>query len=263
MVGGTTFNSVWAQPAQGGGTVQLQEELATHDANLAEHDTNVLDAITAINVGSTHGVIEINQDLAEAGGVTPGDRPGFPVRIDEPGSYRLTSNLTVNEHTSAITIFVPNVTLDLNGFAIIGPVTCVGTPIECSSSGVGIGISAAAAAINTTVMNGGVTGMGNIGVFLPGFCRVENLHVTFNAGIGIQCNNCIVRNNTVWLNGADGINSAGLVRENVVLFNGGFGLNTTNSSGYASNVFRGNNAGSVQNGHEIGGNVCNFSTTCP
>jgi hypothetical protein len=39
------------------------------------------------------GVIEINQSRALAGGVTPGDAPGFPVTISARGSYRLTGNL--------------------------------------------------------------------------------------------------------------------------------------------------------------------------
>ena len=39
------------------------------------------------------GVIEINQARALAGGVTPGDTAGFPVSLNDSGSYRLTSDL--------------------------------------------------------------------------------------------------------------------------------------------------------------------------
>jgi hypothetical protein len=68
------------------------------------------------------GVVEINQARVVAGGVTPSDSPGFPVTIDQGGSYRLTSNLTVpNENTSAIQADVDDVTLDLKGFSIVGP----------------------------------------------------------------------------------------------------------------------------------------------
>lgn len=67
------------------------------------------------------GVTEINQTIALSGGVTPGDAAGFPVTIDQAGSYRLTGNLTVpNENTTAVVISVEGVTLDLNGFSIIG-----------------------------------------------------------------------------------------------------------------------------------------------
>jgi hypothetical protein len=38
------------------------------------------------------GVILIDQNKALAGNVTPGDTPGFPVIISQPGSYRLDSN---------------------------------------------------------------------------------------------------------------------------------------------------------------------------
>ena len=39
---------------------------------------------------AVEGVIDINQARALAGGVTPGDTPGFPVTVSQSGSYRLT-----------------------------------------------------------------------------------------------------------------------------------------------------------------------------
>ncbi len=39
------------------------------------------------------GVIEINQASALAGGVTPGDSPGFPIHLNNSGAYRLTGDL--------------------------------------------------------------------------------------------------------------------------------------------------------------------------
>jgi len=57
------------------------------------------------------GVLLINQSNAIAGNVTPGDTPGFPVSINLPGIYKLSSNLVVpNENTTAIQINVNNVT---------------------------------------------------------------------------------------------------------------------------------------------------------
>src|SRR5437016_7141953 len=71
------------------------------------------------------GVILIDQNKAMAGNVTPGDTPGFPVTITLPGSYRLAGNLTVPDaNTSGIVIAADHVTIDLNGFAILGPVDC-------------------------------------------------------------------------------------------------------------------------------------------
>src|SRR5712692_4005736 len=88
------------------------------------------------NLYAVDGVVLIDQNRALAGGVTPGDAPGFPVTISVPGSYRLSGNLTVPDaNTTAIQVTADNVTLDLNGFSIIGPTVCVGT--SCSPTGTG------------------------------------------------------------------------------------------------------------------------------
>src|SRR5262245_11599909 len=65
------------------------------------------------------GVWFITQNSALAGYAIPGDAPGFPVTITQPGSYRLAGNLTVpTVFVTAIQITADDVTLDLNGFAI-------------------------------------------------------------------------------------------------------------------------------------------------
>src|SRR5215469_10191566 len=94
------------------------------------------------------GVILIDQAHALKGNVTPGDPPGFPVVLFESGSYRLSGNLTVpDKDTPAIFIAAPSVTIDLNGFSILGPNVCTGNPpdtgIACTLSGGGHGISIA------------------------------------------------------------------------------------------------------------------------
>jgi len=66
----------------------------------------------------------IDQNRALAGNVTPGDAPGFPVTLSQPGSYKLTGNLTVPAYTSGIVITAEDVTLDLNGFTVSGPGSC-------------------------------------------------------------------------------------------------------------------------------------------
>jgi len=82
--------------------------------------------ITALLFGLTgaaygvDGVILIDQNRALAGNVTPGDAPGFPVTISQPGSYRLAGNVTVPAGVNGIQINADNVTLDLNGFTIFG-----------------------------------------------------------------------------------------------------------------------------------------------
>ena len=64
-------------------------------------------------------VILIDQAKAMAGNVTPGDAPGFPVSITRAGSYRLSSRLR-SPSGVAIEITADNVSLNLNGFAIVG-----------------------------------------------------------------------------------------------------------------------------------------------
>jgi hypothetical protein len=74
------------------------------------------------------GVIEINQAAALAGGVTPGDAPGFPVSLNAPGSYRLTAGLVVPDGaTTGIRIDSSEVAIDLNGFSITCADPCTGS----------------------------------------------------------------------------------------------------------------------------------------
>ena len=98
------------------------------------------------------GTFLISQNLVNASG-------GFPYTITQPGSYRLTSNLSLpDENTVAIRIGADNVTLDFNGFSIIGPVSCAGTPPICSpANGRGAGVDPGAKR-NITVMNGTIRG---------------------------------------------------------------------------------------------------------
>ena len=217
------------------------------------------------------GVIEINQVKALDGGITPGDTAGFPVSITLSGSYRLTGNLTVpNENTHGIVVSTGDVTIDLNGFAILGAVSCLGTPPVCSpSTGSGDGISTGSSRL--TVINGTIRGMGGNGINAGfGDSRIENVHVTSNIGDGILgSQEAIIRGNTVRLNGGNGIRVffGSLVLENTITFNGGFGiLLDSPNGGYANNTLRGNNSagGFVQvcGGTEIGINLCGGGSVC-
>jgi len=89
-------------------------------------------ALAAAPALAVDGVLEINQACVAAG-CFPGDGPGFPVEITIPGSYRLTSNLTVpDDDTTAILLQgVRLVNLDLNGFSILGQYACGVSPPNC------------------------------------------------------------------------------------------------------------------------------------
>jgi len=133
----------------------------------------------AASAGAVDGTIEINQAKVVAAG-------GFPYTISASGSYRLTSNLTLPTVTAAIIATAANVTLDLNGFSIIGAGSLSSLPIGINSSG--------------TVENGTVTGFGT-GIKVGSASIVRNVHADAN-GVGIEVENnsvvegCTANNST-------------------------------------------------------------------
>ncbi len=198
------------------------------------------------------GAIFIDQSRAMEGNITLGDSAGFPITISQSGSYRLAGNLTVPDlDTVAIQITADFVTLDLNGFSILGPGTCTaGTVTTCSGTGAGIGVLAGGnqphpAPRGTRVLNGTVHGMGLFGIRLDGGgSYVEKVTVDSNAGGGMTVSGAviqsaatqngsfgiigdIIRDSTVLQNGGDGIIlgvNGGVATGNVSSFNGGFGI---------------------------------------
>lgn len=186
--------------------------------------------LTAVPALGVDGAIEINQARATIGGVSGGDSPGFPVSITESGKYRLTGNLTVNEATTAIVVNADNVTLDLNGFSIIGPVNCSFASTSCTPAGVAgtYGIHATAGD-NLVIKNGSVTGTGGAAVYCGNTdsCVVEHLNITDNYSIGIvlgqrgRVSNCNISSNK-----GSGISSgqSAIIENNIIQGNGSRGL---------------------------------------
>lgn len=163
---------------------------------------------------ASDGVIEINQASALAGNVTAGDTPGFPITLSASGSYLLTSNLTLPEDDTAdgIHIEASHVSLDLNGFSIIGPVSCqfVVDTVVCSlprnlgQAGVRVGGN------DVAISNGTITGSRENAIAnatdLSGL-RIERIRVSSNAGngLGIRGTGIVVENCYLGLNGANGM----------------------------------------------------------
>src|SRR5262249_12265102 len=151
-----------------------------------------------------------------------GDTPGFPVTISQPGSYRLSGNLVVpDQQTTAVVVTADNVTLDLNGFSIVGPNVCTPSPTTCTYRGAGVGVLAAndfsgPSPANVRVKNGTVRGMGGHGVRLLGYeTAVENVHAVMNGGPGIVATQGSVVNSVVRLSGGGGAALIGyMVRDN-------------------------------------------------
>lgn len=173
--------------------------------------------IFPLSVFAVDGVVEINQLCASGPGCFDGDSPGFPVEITQTGSYRMTSNLDVSglpdpEDITAVTLDINavNVTLDLNGFRIIGPVSCADSPVaSCTpSGGSGHGIHIAITNINsvTTIKNGVIRGMGMNGILASGNADISNVHSITNGGAGFFMTSLSRLSDVYSLrNGAEGI----------------------------------------------------------
>ena len=194
------------------------------------------------------GTIEINQAKVIAAG-------GFPYNINASGSYRLTGNLTVSSTTAdAIDVNVGNVTIDLNGFSIIGP--------GSSTSG-GNGIFGGNGAL--TVENGSITGFSN-GVETSTNGIVRNVQANANK-IGIAGDNAtLISSDTVSSNTSFGIQCFGqgrLITGNT-LFGNGTAISASSSfTGYGGNVLTGNTT-NFSGGTSLGAkntNLCN-RTAC-
>lgn len=162
----------------------------------------------AVPAFGSDGVREINQACAESTGCVAGDTPGLPVTISQRGSYRLTGDLTTGDQDArAIEVLADDVTIDLGGFSIVGPVTCTGAgaSLSCSAAGGGDGIYAGASS-HTTVLNGTIRGAGRDGLLLGDNCRVDGVTTQNNGRSGIAGGDfCIVRNSSARGNPQDGI----------------------------------------------------------
>jgi len=184
--------------------------------------------------------VSINQQRVVVGRITPGDTGGFPVTITKPGSYKLTSNLIVPDpNLHGIEVTVSNVSIDLDGFAIIGPGGGDGT----------------AAGVYTTqsqvaVINGSIRDMA-YGMFLNGtLCRVEDVSVAKSTRDGIVAGEwCVIQGSRAAFNGGSGfvVFPGVAMSRNTTSWNKGFGiaeqgLNTGGSS-IVQNVIEGNEQG--------------------
>ncbi len=178
------------------------------------------------------GVLEINQACIESG-CFAGDAPGLPVTLANSGSYRLTSNVDVSsystpENQTAIEISGNSVSLDLNGFAVIGPSVCSGFPstTACTPTGSGVGINSVGPGGNgVAISNGHIRGMGANGLFCSSDCRVSRVIATGNGFSGIVAiNRSIVTESTANRNRFYGIEASGLVADSVADGNGTTGV---------------------------------------
>ena len=196
----------------------------------------LLALVGAPPVRAADGVLEINQTCASGAGCFSGDAAGYPVEITGAAgrSYLLTSDLTVpnaNTHGILISGTTRGVTIDLGGFAILGPTSCVGTPAVCVGGGTGSGITTLGTAVSGVhVFGGSVRGVGNRGLNLPTECQVERVMVVSNGGVGlVGGSSCRIDRVSAIRNGAVGIlaSEGSVVTRSVALGNALSGYEAT------------------------------------
>jgi hypothetical protein len=198
------------------------------------------------------GEVLIDQTKAGAGGITPGDGAGFPITISRGGKYKLTSNLNVPAGKNAFAITGHNVTLDLNGFRIVGG------QFGISAGGVD----------GLTVMNGTIAKFSSDGIRARGFAIIQDMQITNNGGMGVRLNSngrvlrstisgnnglniycvsrCLIASNVVTASKTEsGIglftNAGGhLVLGNVISNNTLFAIYAEGTTGFANNTVTGN-----------------------
>lgn len=189
---------------------------------------------------------------------TPGDADSL-FRITQPGSYYLQGNIQGVLSKHGIEIAVSNVTLDLNGFALVG--------VAGSLDGVGV----QGQRDNLVVRNGTVSGWGSDGVNLtaPGAVGVagviENVIAIGNTHIGIRANAyCVVRGCVARGNGQDGIFVQGpaVIADCIADANGRDGINAGPSGVLTRSVASANSRDGVvaANGALIEGVTANNNT---
>ncbi|WP_425259279.1 hypothetical protein ACPOLB_00305 [Rubrivivax sp. RP6-9] len=179
--------------------------------------------------GAAQAQQTIDHNKALAGNITPGDAPGYPITITRSGHYKLMGNLTVPAGLQAIFIQADDVTLDLNGFTVAGPGTCVraaNRAVTCQGNASQLpGITDPfTAAQGVVVRNGTVRGFG-YGISLSGSAIVQDMFLTQNAISGVSVANGRVDRVVAMLNGLSGVTiGRGTVANSVANNNGQQGV---------------------------------------
>jgi hypothetical protein len=233
--------------------------------------------------GAVDGDVLISQAKINAGGITPGDAPGFPATLSRPGRYKLSGNLTVPNGAVGIEVTQDDVVVDLNGFTI-----------SSNRPGQAMGGLFVRDGDRTWVANGTITGFQSYGVYLAGgaFAVVENMRivssggplygavytghqarirnntiVNSNSGGIVDCVECLVERNIITGSTHYGIGfRGGQVIDSVIADNKGLALSVStlpDKAGYGGNILYRNNGGGpqVNGGYQLHPNVC--SPNCP
>ena len=168
--------------------------------------------------------------------------------IDQPGSYYLTDNITGEAGKNGILITVGDVTLDLNGFALIG--------VSSSYDGVILDDGTTAKLTDVTVCNGSIRGWGIYGIRAVDVQngRIADITVSSPDAGGIEAHNCIVTACVAYESHASswGIVATGGVMSHCAAFNClGYGLLAQSGALLTQSTAKGNGTGIVASGGAI------------
>jgi hypothetical protein len=204
------------------------------------------------------GEVLIDQAKVNAGGITPGDAPGFPATLSRAGRYKLSGNLDVPAEKNGIEVKQNDVAIDLNGFTIGG------NPAGEAANGVYSDGRTGLHVMNGTIMGFGDAAISNgdgafnivgnmrlvansVGIAVFGNSRIHD-NIIAATDFGISCDDapCLIEGNIVTGGRVVGILAdSATVLGNVIVSNDGIGL-LSPSGGYGGNVL-------VDNGDAGGG----------
>ncbi|MBL8760391.1 MAG: right-handed parallel beta-helix repeat-containing protein, partial [Phycisphaerae bacterium] len=218
------------------------------------------------SVASTYKTLsEVEPRIAINATNTPGDASSV-YRIAQPGSYYLTANLTGVTGKHGIEIAVSGVTIDLNGFDVVG--------VTGSLDGIA---TVASSLRNITIRNGSVRNWGDDGIDLfsgtTKVARVEGVHSTGNVAYGIRLGDaglasdchasyngesgisgaltvigCVARNNTQY---GISIVNGGTIANSSALTNTNYGIYAANGCTITNCTARGNGDGMIAFGESL------------
>jgi hypothetical protein len=216
--------------------------------------------VSAAPAVAVDGEILITQAKALQGSITPNDTAGFPITISRAGVYKLAGNLTPPENKAGFQVTAANVTIDFDGFQLLGG-GVANRGVVGSQSGLtlldgtieafrleGV-LSTSTQSLYWTLTNMRIVRNAGDGFNTNSdFARVEKSTLANNGGQGIQCENgCHVEGSIIAQNGADGINIAnGTVLGNTIVANEGFGIHSFGGTGFGNNTLRLNNSNGAQ-----------------
>ena len=189
--------------------------------------------------GTYKTLTEVEPRIAINSVNTPGDADSS-FKITQPGSYYLTANITGSVGKHGIEIVASGVTLDLNGFDLVGALG-MGAFDGVHAGGTGL--------TGIAVTNGSIRGWGQDGINLGDTgvaeaCRVDSVLAAGNARVGIYGG---VNSQLTRCSGTDGtyglyVRSSSSLLDCSASGNSSDGI-TTDSGTTLSNCSSGNNAG--------------------